>query len=171
MPLTPSFTAAQTPLNPALVILEDTSTGSDGTITVRRITITDSNGDYVVPAGNVGNTISWPLATNPITLNLLTQDMALNIKVEWLDGSTMVYESNNNYCFSLFNKQFLYYLIQLQSMTYNIIQDNNYWGNVGIFWTNITGAINSVEVGNDITSSQACLNRATFMAQNQANFF
>jgi len=176
MPFSQNFTVAQTSANPAFIILTDTSTPPNDyatyNIDIRRITITDYLGNFIVPAGTTTNYIEWPLLDNPISLNVLTQDMAVNIKVQWLDPFDVeLYELNNNYCFTEFNKQFLYYLIQLQSMTYNIIQDNNYWGNVGILWTNIIGAINSVEIGNDIFASQACLNRATFMAQNQANFF
>ena len=172
MPYSQNFTVAQTSANPAYIIMTDTSTGTDGLIVSRRITITDSNGDYVVPAGVTTNYIDWPLLDNPISLNILTQDMALNIMVEWLyAGAVVQYDLNNNYCFSEYNKQFLYYLIQLQSLTYNIIQDNNYWGNVRTFWINIIGAINSVAIADDIFASQVCLNRATFMAQNQATYF
>lgn len=172
MPYSQNFTVSQTSANPAYVIVTDTSTGSDPAIDSRRITITDCNGNYIVPSGTTTNYIPWPLLDNPISLNILTQDTAANVKVEWLDvGSNVLYELNNNYCFSEYNKQFLYYLIQLQSYTYNIIQDNNYWGNVGILWTNVLGAINAVEIGDDIFASQASLSRATYMAQNQAIYF
>lgn len=172
MPFSQNFTVAQTSANPAFVIITDTSTGSDGAIDSRRIYITDCFGNYIVPSGTTTDYIDWPLVDNPISLNILTQDTAANVMVEWLDNTQQVlYELNNNYCFSEFNKQFLYYLIQLQSQTYNIIQDNNYWGNVGILWTNIIGAINAVEIGDDIFASQACLNRATNMNQNQAYYF
>lgn len=175
MPFSQNFTVAQTPANPAYIIITDTSTGTDPDIIERRITITDAFGNFLVPAGTTTDYIVWPLANNPISLNVLTQDTAANVRVEWLyDGvpdPVVEYELNNNYCFSQYNKQFLYYLIQLQAHNYSIIQDNNYWGNVGIFWTNIIGAINAVEIGDDIAASQACLTRATFMAQNQANFF
>jgi len=172
MPFSPNFTVSQIPSNPALLVIDDTSTGVPvNTITTRLIYITNYNGDAVVPQGVTTAYIPWALPGNSITINLLSQDAALNIRVEWLAGSTVEGTVNTNYCFSQYSKQFLYYLIQLQSLTYNIIQDNNYWGNVGIFWTNVVGAINSVEVGNDIYSSQVCLNRANFMAQNQAIYF
>jgi hypothetical protein len=172
MPFSQNFTVAQTSANPAFVIITDTSTGSDPNIDSRRIYITDCNGNYIVPTGTTTNYIEWDLLDNPISLDILTQDTAANVRVDWLDSTnTVLYTLNNNYCFSEYNKQFLYYLIQLQSLTYNVIQDNNYWGNVGTLWVNIIGAINSVEIGDDIFASQTCLNRATFMAQNQANFF
>jgi len=173
MPFTQSFTVSQTPLNPSIVVITDTSTGTPTSpITERRITITDYAGNYVVPVGTTTNYIVWAVGTNPITLDLLTEDMALNIKVDWYKAVNVVeYTLNQNYCFTQYSKQFLYYLIQLQSQNYNIIQDNNYWGNVGIFWTNIIGALNSVEIGNDIASAQACLNRTNYMQQNQSIYF
>lgn len=173
MPFTQSFTVAQTPLNPSIVVITDTSTGSPtNPITERRITVTDANGNFVVPAGTTTSYIVWAVGTNPITLDLLTQDLAVNIKVDWYQASnTIEYTLNQNYCFTQYSKQFLYYLIQLQSLTYNIIQDNNYWGNVSIFWANVVGALNSVETGDDIASAQACLNRANFMQQNQSTYF
>ena len=137
-----NFSVLQTPANPALLLLEDTSTTSPATtptdyeaydIDSRRIYLQDSNGDYLVPSGVTTDYIEWPLLDNPITLDVLTQDQALNVRVDWLDvDGNVLYSKNNNYCLSEFNKQFLYYLIQLQSLTYNIIQDNNYWGNVGV---------------------------------------
>lgn len=172
MPFTQSFTVSQTPLNPSIIVITDTSTGTDALIVSRRVTIKDSEGNYIVPSGTTTNYVVWDIGTNPLSLNVLTQDTAANIKVEWLyAGNVVHYTLNSNYCFTQYNKQFLYYLIQLQSLNYNIIQDGNYWGNVGIFWTNIIGAINSVEIGNDIVAAQICLNRATYMASNQSKYF
>lgn len=172
MSFSPSFSVIQTPANPSIVMLEDTSTGSDVLISARRIYIQDYTGNYLVPDGVTTDYTPWPLSTDPISLNILTQDTAVNIRVDWVNSlGVELYTSSNNYCLSEFNKQFLYYLIQLQSLTYNVIQDTNYWGNVAIFWTNIIGAINSVEIGNDIYASQVCLNRATNMQTNQSYFF
>jgi hypothetical protein len=170
-----NFSVSQTPANPAYVIITDTSIPQNYAgygIDKRIITIKDIYGNYIVPAGTTTNYIDWALLDNPKSLMILTQDTAVNIQVDWLDSAnTVLYTLNNNYCFSQYNKQFLYYLIQLQAHTYNIIQDTNYWRNVGVFWANIIGAINAVEIGDDISASQACLNRATNMAQNQAYYF
>lgn len=176
MPFTPSFTVAQSPLDPSVVIVSDTSQGSDPAIVKRIITFKNSYGNYVVPQGTTTDYIDWPLSTNPITLNLLTQDEALCVTVSWLNSPTVdpaniIYDSIQDYCFAEFNKQFLYYLIQNQSLTFNIIQDTNYWGNVALLWTNIIGAINSVQIAGDIYASQVCLDRATFLATNQDKFF
>lgn len=172
MPLTPNFSVSQTAVNPAYVVFTDTSSGSDGDIVSRRIYVTDSDGEPIVPDGVTTTYIAWPLATNPLNVDLLTQDAAVNIRVDWLDaGDSVLYTKNTNYALTQFSQQFLYYLIQLQSQNYNIIQDKNYWSNVGIFWANVIGAIKAVEVGNDIAASQACINRAIFMYDNQTMYF
>lgn len=175
MPFSQNFSVLQTPANPAYILLDDTSTGSDSAILSRKITITDCNGDYIVPTGTSTTYIAWALANDPISLNVLTNDVAVNIRVDWMDGlngtGTVLYSLNNNYCLSEFSKQFMYYLVQLQSLNYNIIQDNNYWGNMGILWTNIIGAINAVEIGNDIFASQTCLNRVQNMITHQSYYF
>ena len=170
-----NFTVSQTPLNPSYVILTDTSTGTTPSqIAYRKIYVRDYDGNFIVPAGTTTNYIYWALSNNPFTINLLSMDMALNIQVDWVDINGNVYNNytlNNNYCFSEYSKQFLYYLIQLQSQTYNIIQDNNYWSNISILWANIIGAINSVQIGNDIFASQVCLNRVSDMKKNQEYYF
>lgn len=166
------FSIAQTPQNPALCIFEDTSTGADAAIVSRLITVVNAAGTYVVPSGNSGNTIVWALATNPYTVTLLTQDTAASVTVDWLDiNGAVLYTKTQTYCFSEFNKSFLYYLIQQQAQAYPIIQDTNYWSNVGIFWINIIGAIKAVELADDIAGSQASLDRSTYMQANAQNYF
>ena len=107
----PSFTVSQSPSAPGLVIITDTSTGTDPLINSRVIRIMDCYGNYIVPAGVTTNYILWPLAQNPIILDLLTQDTAVNVRVEWLDATipnpVVLYDVNQNYCLSEFNKQFL----------------------------------------------------------------
>lgn len=172
MSFTPNFSISQTALNPALVIATDTSTGSDVLITQRRITLQNANGDYLVTDGITTDYNAWALVTNPISLNLLTEDQAVNITVEWLNISNAVlYSKSQNYCLAYFNKQFLYYLIQMQGLTPGIVQDTNYNTNVGVFWTTIIGAVNAVEIGDDIAASQNSLNRGTQMRLAQNYFF
>lgn len=172
MSFTQNFSVAQTALNPSLVIANDISTGVDAAIAQRRIYFKNSQGEYVVPVGTTTDYVEWVLVNNPINVDLLTKDQALEVRVDWLSaGGTVLYTLTQKYCFSQYNKQFLYYLIQLQSLTFNVIQDTNYWGNVALLWTNIIGAINAVEIADDIYASQVCLDRATYMASNQEKFF
>lgn len=172
MSFSPSFSVLQSPQNPALLFFQDTSTGTDIAITSRRIYIQGWDGNYIVPANTTTDYIVWPLTNTEFTVDVFTQDTAANVKVEWLDSSnTVLYTTNSNYCFSEYNKQFFYYLIQQQSLTYNVIQDGGYFSNLSTYWVNIVSAINSVVIGNDIYASQVCLNRATNMMNNESYFF
>lgn len=169
----PSFVVGQSAETPANVVFTDDSAGSDVLITSRRIYITDSQGNPVVPSGTSTSYILWPLATNPLTVsNLLTTDLAVNIDVQWLDVSNAVlYEEDADYCLAEFNKQFFYYLIQQQALKPGIIQDNAYYTNLCQYWINIIGAIQTVENAADLSGAQNCLNIATNFMNNQNLYF
>lgn len=167
----PSFSVSQSAITPAAVTITDTSTGDLGTITQRRIYLSDCNGTYLTGDGTV-NYDAWALADASITLTVLQNDLAANIKVEWLDASDVVVTSlNNNYPLSQFGKQFFYYLVQLQGLKPSVYQDTNYSGSLALFWTNIKAGDNAVTYGNDIAAAQNCYNREIYMMQNQNIFF
>lgn len=172
MPLSPAFTVSQSAASPNLVILEDTSTGSDGAITQRRIYIEDSTGAFIVPSGTTTDYIQWPLADNPISLNVLTQDTAANIKVQWLNVSNAVlYEDNEDFPITQYNQQFYFYLIQQLALRPATYQDTNYASNLALYWTYIIGAINAIDTGQSLAASQGLLDLATNMKNNQSLFF
>lgn len=172
MSLTVSFTCSQSASNPAAITITDTSTGSDVLVTQRRIYFTDSEGNAVVPAGTTTSYVAWSYSDVSITVTLLTEDMALNVIVQWLDVSnTVLYTDNDNFCFSEFNQQYFYSLIQQQALSPSIIQDTPYYTNLSNYWVNITGAIQAIEIGNDLSASQNCLNAATNLMNNAAAYF
>lgn len=172
MSFSPAFTIAQVPTNAALVIAQDTSTGSDVNIVSRKITFTDAGGNKIVPSGTTTTFVAWPLVTNPITINLLTTDMALSVRVDWLDISGVsLYDSTQSYCLVEYNKVFLYYLVQQQSLTPSIVQDQNYSTNLATFYTTIVGAENAIVIGNDLSASQNMINMGTNMRNNQNLYF
>lgn len=172
MALTPSFTISQTALNPALVYATDTSTGSDAAVTARRITFTDANGNTLVTSGTTTSYNAWALVDTTGTFNVLTQDYAVSILVQWVNVSgTVLYSSTQSYCLAYFNKQFMYYLTQLESLNPTIVQDANYYANKAKFWTTIVGAVNAVEFGSDIAASQNELNVGTEMRLNESKYF
>lgn len=171
MPLTPSFTVSQSSVTPGSLTVVDTSTGSDVAIVARRIYVSQSDGTYLTGDGSVNYT-AWPLADTSITLSILTVDIGASITVEWIDVNGGVVDTlNNTYALAEYNKQFLYYLVQLQGLTPGIYQDTNYSSNIGVFWTNIIAGINAVTYGNDIAACQASFDRATYMRLNQNLYF
>ena len=169
MPISPSFSVAQSALLPASVVFVDTSAGTDPAISSRRIYVQQSNGDYVVPAGTLTDYIPWSYALSSLTVDLLTTDIACSVRVDWLDNTDAVlYTSENTFCFTQYSFIFFYYLIQLQADNPSIVQDTNYYTNLAMFWSNVQGAITAIQTGNDIAASQNCLNRATNLRLNQS---
>lgn len=172
MSFSPSFTISRTALNDALVIAEDTSTGSDVLIVARHITLTDCNGNTLVVSGTTTSYNLWPLVTNPISLNLLQTDTAVTILVEWVNSlGVALYSSTEEFCLANYGKSFMYFLGQSQSLTPGIVQDSNYNSNMATFWATLSGAINMVEEADDISGSQNLLNICNNMRLNQSLYF
>lgn len=170
--LVESFTAGQNPLSPNIITLTDTSTGSDSDVTVRRVYFINAAGEYVVESGTTTDYEVWPYADASISLDLLTEATALSIRVDWLDISgTVLYTVSETYCFAEYLKQFAYYLAQLIAMTPPIVGATNYETNLGKLWTSIWGAINAIEVQNDIACSQNNLDRGTYLKLHQNLFY
>lgn len=166
-----SILVSQSASTPSSLTVTDNSTGLSGTITQRRVYVSNAYGEFLTGDGVVNYT-EWALAEASIVLDILTEDIGALIKVEWLNVSNVVVaEVENTYPLAEYNKQFLYYLAGLQGLTPGVYQDSNYSGNIAIFWTNIIAGINAVEYGNDIAACQASFNRATQMRLEQNFYF
>lgn len=172
MAFSQNFTAGQNPLYPNIVVVTDTSTDADAAITQRRVYVQDASGDYLVPTGTTTDYVEWIYSDVSISLNILTQDQAVSIKVDWLDvNNAILYTLTQQFCLPQYSKQFLYYLAQLQGLTPKIPADSNYDYNTAVLWTCVLGAMNAVEDYDDISASQNLLDRATYLRLNQAKFF
>lgn len=166
-----SFSVSQSALSPSVVTLTDTSTGSDGAITSRVVYVSDSDGNYLTGNGTVDYDV-WDWADASINLDILTENTAASIRVDWINSvDTILYTVTDQYCLAQYAKNFAYYLVQQLAQTFNVIQDTSYFSNLAQLWTNIRGALNAVEVADDISASQECLNRCTEMENNQAKYF
>ena len=174
MALTVSFSISQSALTPAAVTATDTSEGSDAAVTQRRIFFQNSQGQYITTSGTSTSSAfeSWAYADASETWDLLDEDTAVAITVQWLNvANEVLYTLTQLYCLAEFNKQNFYYLLQQQALSPAIYQDKNYQQNLATYWVNITGAIQAIEIGADLSASQNCLNRATEMLNNQAKYF
>ena len=175
MPLTPNFTTSQQVGLPSNVIITDTSTGSDPAIVDRAVFLVDYQGNFVVPTGTTTNYVLWPLAQPSISIDCLTQDTALAITVNWVDAlGVTLYKKTVLAGFALYNESFYYSLTQGQAVVGNpsyILQDSNYFQNKSKLRCLIDSGDQAVTLGYDITSAQECYNLATYMTNNQNNFF
>jgi hypothetical protein len=171
MPLTPSFSASQSPSNPGILVLTDTSTGSDVAISEKRVYVQNSVGDYIVEASNTTTDYSvWAIADSSISLNLFTNSIAASVRVDWVNsGGTVLYTSGNTYCFDLFSKNFLYSLVQ--GLVPPVTLDTVYSSNLAKLWTAVVGAENAITLASDLVASQACLSQAIYLQNNQNLFF
>ena len=172
MPLSPNFTASQNSGTPNLIFLTDTSTGSDGTITKRRIYLLQSNGTYLVPAGTVTDYIEWALVDTTTSLNVLIQDTALSITVQWLTSvNVVVATKTTSFAFTAYNETFYYGLTESQVANANLTASTNWYQTKMILRVELDSAYQAITFASDIFSAQAALNRATFISTNQSFFF
>ena len=154
MALTPSFTIGQT-TDPSQLVFTDTSTGSDGTITDRKIQIFNSAGNQIA-----GSPFDWPIADASITIAPLTADLAINVQVNWNNsGGFTIYTKSQLFAAVQFAEQFYYNLTQQQAATTNlsILNDLPYFENKSNLRTFIDSAVQAIEVGIDIFSAQFCI--------------
>ena len=176
MPFVPNFSTYQLGGSPNVIYIEDTSTGSDAAIASRRVYLTDYQGNYIVPDGTTTDYVVWTLAVgNTLAINCLTEDMALNITVEWLDsGNVVLYDKSVLSGFTAFNETFYYSLTQGQaaiSQPSYILQDTTYFQNKSKLRCLIDSGNQAVTLGYDITSAQECYDLATYMVNSQNLFF
>lgn len=172
MAISPSFTASQNSGTPNLIFLTDTSTGTDVTIAKRRIYLLQSNGTYLVPTGTTTDYIEWALADVTISLNVLIQDTALSITVQWLtSGNVEVASVTTSFAFTAYNETFYYGLTESQVANANLTASTNWYQTKMILRVELDSAYQAISFASDIFSAQAALNRATFISTNQSYFF
>jgi hypothetical protein len=172
MPLVPNFTASQYSGTPSVITLTDTSTGSDVTIASRRVYLLQANGTFLVPAGTQTDYIEWDLVDTSISIDVLSQDTALSITVQWMSGiDTVVTSKTISFAFTAYNETFYYGLTESQVANANLTASTNWYQTKLILRVEIDSADQAITFASDIYSAQAALNRATFISTNQAYFF
>ncbi len=174
MALTPNFDVSQLLGEPSVIYLEDTSTGSDVLIDSREVIITTADSQYLTAAGlsTTPTETAWSYATDTTSIDCLSQDYALYVRVNWLNaaGATL-YTKITLYGFYSYTNDFLLQLTKDQIPYPQILADTNYWGNKSKLHTLLKDAQNSVEIGGDIYTAQNCLNAANYMIQNSVDYF
>ena len=172
MPLVPNFTASQYSGTPSVITLTDTSTGSDVTIASRRVYLLQANGTFLVPAGTTTDYIVWDLVDTSIDLDVLSQDSALSITVQWMSGiQTVVSSKTISFAFTAYNETFYYGLTESQVANSNLSASTNWYQTKLVLRVELDSADQSITFASDIYSAQAALNRATYISTNQAYFF
>ncbi len=166
-----TFSTTQTYGYPSKINFEDTSPGS-ASITSRRIYLTDNAGNYIVEEGTTTDYEVWPYADLTITLDVLTKDYALNVRVDWVDAQGNVIGTDT--VLTVFTLYAITYYINLTKYmsANNKLKDN---ANFFIKWVAllcyIKQAQDAVLLMSDISSSQRALTQAKELIDNPPNFY
>jgi hypothetical protein len=169
--LTVSISIAQNNGTPSQMTITDTSTGSDGTITTRRIYLYKADNTNLVESGTTTAYENWPIGDGPITLDVLDRDYALMVVVQWLAGTTVVYSLTNYYVFTANAKNFLYELTETNQLSNPaILKDTQYLFNKLLMWEYVDDAELAITY-DDVLKSQLALDAAYNMIVNQNIYF
>lgn len=161
MALSASVAISQTKGLPSILTLTDNSTGSDGTVTYRRVFIQTANGTYLVKNGTTTTYETWLYSASAIDLDLLDKDYALTILVKWYNaGNAELYSFTTKVGVTLYNEAFDYGLTQLLSGNPLLVNDGNYFKNKSDLRTYIDSG-NSAVIYADLYNAQLCYDQAT----------
>lgn len=169
MPLVASFSTTQNVGLPSQIVITDTSTGTDVSVTQRRVYLAKSDGKFLKPANNATDYIVWSINNSTITIDALDKDYALNITVQWLNTvtvsgvviATVLYNASNLAGFTLYNETFDYGLTQLLSGNPMLIDDDNIYTNKSDLRTDIDSGNQAIQKASDIFGAQQCYDRGT----------
>lgn len=166
MALTPAFTITQLS-DPSAIILTDTSTGSDGAITDRKINLYDvSNNIYG------SSPYDWPIAGSSITINPLQKDKSLLIVVTWVNNvGAVLYTLGQVFAFVGYAEQFFSGLTRNQVSQPTITADQQYYQNKSKLRVLIDSAIQAITSMNDIYNAQNCIDLYTPLLNNPQLYF
>jgi len=171
MPLSPSFTATQSLSDPNLITFVDTSTGSDGTITSRRISARGANGNWLPGESTTVVYTDWSYADNSTVVSLITQTTTPRITVEWLAGSTVVYTSTDEFCFNIYDYLFGLQVLQGNTSSPDQVQDSAYLYSLIQLIVNIFNEESAIGIGGDIFSAQGAATRNLNFINNESYYF
>lgn len=165
MSYTVNFSATQALGILSQITLTDISTGTPPTLTTRKVTVAMADGTLLADAED------WPLADTTKAFDILSRSVAVNITVQWMNGTTVVDQKTILYCFDLYDYIFAYSLTQQQTSAPTLVNDTVYWMNKAQFMVNLKDAENAVTYGGDIYSAQNSLNLNYNMIQNSDKYF
>lgn len=172
MPFVPSFSAQQSYSTPSKVTLTDASTGSDGAIAERRVTVQDYQSTYLKETGQSANYKVWSIASSTVTLDLFQRDTAVKITVTYVNSSGTTLYTATVYRACDINSQIGKYSV-LQKWVSNpaIINDVNYLTGLQQLCTYLEGATDAITAGANLFLSQQCLDGAKMMLDHQETYF
>ena len=172
MPFNASFSTEQPVGQAAIITFTDTSSGTDGNITERRVYLRKADGTFLVPVGTTTDYIVWDYADSTISIDVLDKDYALSCVVQWLNtGGSVLYDSTVLSGYTLWNSTFSYQLTQRLSGNPTLINDNNFFSEKSTLRENIDSGNQAIDLAADIFAAQQCYDIATEIRVNSQYYF
>lgn len=175
MALTVDFSAENILGTPGDLLFTDLTTGTDGTITQRRIYIRTWDNDPIVIEGTSTEYEVWSgfPGTTTITLeDILDKDYGVIITVQWLTAlGVVVYDKVESYGFTEYNEEFDYSLTEMLSGNPLLINDQNFYTSKSDLRTDIDSGNKAIEQWSDIYAAQQCYDRATELRINSQYYY
>ena len=174
MALVPNFSSSESLSSNNLVTFTDTSTGSDLTITTRRIYVRLANGNWLTTGGVESTTsayMTWSYADASTTIDLLTRSTTANVTVEWYAVAVLTYTKTILTEWDWYDYVFLFGLLSAQTSYPARTDSIGYWPNSWYMCTNLFQSEVAVEDMDDLYSSQAALDRNQLMISNENLYF
>jgi hypothetical protein len=165
MPLVPSFTVAAT-TSLGQILVTDTSTGSDGAITDRIITVSRVDNSIL-------GTFDFPLsAGSSINISPFLTDIAVNISISWNNsGGASIYNANNIYAYTQYGENYFYSLTQQQQAQPFFLNDQQYFKNKSKLRVLLDSATQAIAVGKDVFSANISISLYQLMLSNPTLYF
>lgn len=172
MSFTPNFECFQPLGDNSVITIQDTSTGSDGSIAARRVYLRTTAGTFLVPQGTSTQYTAWALVNTSIDIDCLDKDYALDVVVQWVDsGGGVLYDKTVLNGFTSYNEDFDLGLSSLLAANYKLFSDNNYFLHKSQLRDAIDSGDKAISRGGDIAKAQACYDVGTAIRTNsQYNF-
>ena len=171
MPITTaSFSVSQPVGESNIITITDTSIGSDGFLTGRRIYFRKSDGTYLtLDDGN--DFVTWSILDNSINVDVLDKDYALWIVVDWMTDDEVIYDANGFYGLTSYNEEFDYQLTDILALNPLLVNDNYFIKHKTDLRTFIDSGDNAISRNQDISSAQICYDKATELRLNSQYHF
>ncbi|MES2287369.1 MAG: hypothetical protein V4547_16875 [Bacteroidota bacterium] len=174
MSFSASFTAQSVSGSNSDILFTDSSVGSDGAISSRRIYAITDVGTFLVEDGSSLEYSVWalPLATT-ITLDLLDKDYALKLVCQWLNSSDVVlYDYTiDAQGFTQYSENFSFGLTQMLTGNPMLINDNNFAQNKWALRDDIDSGNQAILQASDLYNAQRAYDRATALRLSSQYYF
>jgi len=165
MPLSPAFSITES-TQLGVVVLTDTSTGTDASVTGRRVRIYKTDGSLFVEEQN------WDINETTITLTILDKDYALNFEVYWDYIATPgVYTADLIFAFTRFGKFEYGQLVRLMTSNPDIIKDRDFFDYMKMMDVDIENAVFAIDEMEDQYAAQRAIERYQDLITKKSIFY